>query len=65
MSGYSAVVTFESDRGEPAVWRGQMSDGDADDVVRRAVFRAQANTKARGWHSVVVVITRNTGASDD
>lgn len=59
--GYSAVVTFEFDKGEPEVWRSgslPLVDSEPDQAARRAVFRALIGQTRTAWHSVVIVLTR-------
>ena len=57
-AAYTAVVTFEYDRGEPECWRGTLIDSDAEDAARRAVFRASTGLSRKSWHSVVIVLSR-------
>lgn len=64
-SGFRAVVTFERDRGDPDCWRGEIVASSADDAVRRAVFRAESAGTPRKWDSVVVVLERLAGVSQD
>jgi hypothetical protein len=57
-SGWSAVVTFESDRGEPTCVRTEIVDSEPDVAARKAVFRALSEGKPRKYESVVIVLTR-------
>jgi hypothetical protein len=56
-SGWSAVVTFESDRGEPTCVRTTIDDPEPDVAARKAVFRALREGKPRKYESVVIVLT--------
>ena len=57
--GFSAVVTFESDTGEPVCVRSQLPDEhEPDTAARKAVFRALPAVGRTRWESVVIVLTR-------
>jgi hypothetical protein len=56
--GFSAVVTFESEKGEPTVVRTALNDSDASEAARKAVFRALPDAGRTKWESVVIVLTR-------
>lgn len=56
-SGWSAVITFESDRGEPTCFRTAIDDSEPDVAARKAVFRALREAKPRKYESVVIVLT--------
>jgi hypothetical protein len=56
--GFSAVVTFESDKGEPVCVRTRLDDSEPDTAARKAVFRALPKVGRGKWESVVIVLTR-------
>ena len=55
---FKSVVTFESDKGEPMVVRGEIVDSDASEAARKAVFRALPEVNRTKWESVVIVLER-------
>jgi hypothetical protein len=59
--GWSAVITFESDRGEPTCVRTTVDVSEPDDAARRAVLRALREGKPRKYESVVIVLTERLG----
>ena len=56
-----AVVTFESDKGDPGVWRGHIDVSEPGEAASRAVFRALTEVQPRKYESVVVVLERGRG----
>jgi hypothetical protein len=62
-SGWTAVVTFESDKGEPVCARMEIVDSDPSEAARKAVFRASSEISRRNYNSVVIVLTERAAAS--
>lgn len=56
--GFSAVVTFESEKGEPLTVRTVVRDSEPDQAARKAVFRALSEATRIKYDSVVIVLTR-------
>lgn len=61
-SGWSAVITFESDKGEPTCVRMDIAGSDPSEAARKAVFRASAEVPRKSYNSVVIVLTERTAA---
>lgn len=57
---YKAVVTFESDRGEPLCIRTTIVESEPDDAARKAVFRALPEATRLRWESIVIVLEKIT-----
>lgn len=55
---FHAVVTFESDRGDPVCVRRLIVESDPAEAARKAVFRALPQALSLKWDSLVVVLTR-------
>jgi hypothetical protein len=56
--GFRAVVTFESDKGDPICVRFKIVDSEPDTAARKAVFRALPYATRIKYASVVIVLDR-------
>ena len=58
LEGFSSVITFESDKGEPTVVRDKIVESCPSRAAQKAVFRALPEVGRRKYESVVIVLTR-------